>query len=168
MPLGQPRRIFSPSYRRRPVLPALRLLLGGVVGMGAVSAAAHIVAGLDFSHAALPTAGAATAPSLHLAAGNAAVVDGETLRLAGQVIRLEGVHAPTRFAPCAGTGDCAAGAASRLADLVRGQVVACDLHGGDSAGRPFARCSAGGVDLNKTLATWRQATAPAVGIFAAR
>ena len=172
MPLGSPRRIFAPSQRRRSALPALRLLLGGLLSMATVSAAAHWAAGLDFGHAALPPAGAATAPSLHLTASNAAVVDGQTLRLAGQVIRLEGVRTPSRADACAAGAanrdDCAAGAARRLADLVRGQTLACDLHGGDEAGRPYARCKVGSLDLNLALARWTQASARNADTYAAR
>jgi len=157
VPLGNPRRIFVSSQRRRAVQPALRLLLVGVVSLGAVSAA-HFAAGLDFSSAALPQAAATPPAFVHLSAAGAAVVDGETLRLGGQVIRLEGVHAPARGQSCDALGECAAHAARRLAELVRGKQVACDLHGGDAAGRPFARCTAGGVDLNAVLATPSQAS----------
>lgn len=134
----------------------MRAVLAGIFSMGTVSAAAHLAAGLDFSAAALPRAAATPPAFTHLAAAGAAVVDGETLRLDGQVVRLEGVHAPVRGALCAGGQDCAAEAAGRLADLVRGRLVACELHGGDAAGRPFARCVAGGVDVNAALAAPRQ------------
>lgn len=77
-----------------------------------------------------------------------AVIDGETMRLAGQVVRLRGVDASERGVPCRGGMDCGGAATTVLAQLVRERPVACRLAGQD---RLFAACDAGGADLNRAI-----------------
>ncbi len=64
-----------------------------------------------------------------------AVIDGETLRLDGQVVRLRGVDAPDRGDRCRGGLDCGGAATSALAGLVRGRRVECAISGLDGTGR---------------------------------
>lgn len=84
-------------------------------------------------------------------AGTVAVIDGETLRLDGHVVRLGGVEAPSRGDLCRGGADCGGSATSTLAALVRDRRVECRLSGRDGAGRPFATCDANGMDLSRAI-----------------
>lgn len=92
-----------------------------------------------------------------------AVVDGNTLRLADQVVRLDGVIPPARGETCHGGNgaafDCGVAAANALASLLRHGPVDCTLLGRDEAGRPVAICSAGGEQLNRAVvaAGWARA-----------
>jgi endonuclease YncB( thermonuclease family) len=125
----------------------------------------------------------ARAPAgLHLsaAASRLAVVDGDTLRLGDQVVRLAGIVAPVRGSVCHGNGkggsgtgraenggagqadvDCGAAAANALAVLVRGTAVDCTIHGHDDEGRPVGNCRAGGTSLSEALVLdgWARAEA---------
>ncbi|MBV8914946.1 MAG: thermonuclease family protein [Acetobacteraceae bacterium] len=80
-----------------------------------------------------------------------AVIDGDTLRLEGQVIRLHGVEAPDRGDRCRGDLDCGGAATAALAGLVRDRRVECRMTGRDSAGRPYAACDAEGTDLSRAI-----------------
>lgn len=96
------------------------------------------------------------------AAWQVAVVDGDTLRLAGTVVRLSEIHAPGRGQACAAGPDCGVQATSALADLVRDRRVDCRVSGHDEMGRPAARCDAGGQDLSAALvaAGWARSETP--------
>lgn len=138
------RRIFTPAYHPR---RWGRLLAGGV-GAGAVVGLAVALPSDIFGSAARGE---------ELRAGNAAVrvVDGETLALDGQVLRLAGVRSPSRGQVChdvAGRDyDCGAAAAAALARLIAGRDVTCRVQGRDGMGRPLGHCRAGGADLNASL-----------------
>ncbi len=138
------RRIFTPSYHPR----RWGRLLAGALGAGAMVGLA----------VALPTDIFGTGPrGQEIRAGNAGVrvIDGETLALEGQILRLAGVRAPTRGDIChdvAGRDyDCGAAAAAALARLIGGRDVECRLQGRDGMGRPLGLCRAGGADLNGSL-----------------
>ena len=71
--------------------------------------------------------------------------------------------APPRGLSCrngaGGLSDCGAASAGALAALVRGQHVACRLHGRDSAGLAQGVCEAAGTELNHAVveAGWARA-----------
>jgi endonuclease YncB( thermonuclease family) len=146
VPLGQPRRIFVRQSRR---------VFWRAVGLLCVAVGAAVFAQPVASSLAniLPEAGN---PRL-VAGDDVAVMDGQTLRVAGHVVRLTGLTAPTTVA---GT------AALQLAALVRDQRVACQLDGAKAGGNPTARCEAGGTDLNRALVAegWAEARADAPGL----
>lgn len=99
-----------------------------------------------------------------------AVVDGGTLRLRDKVIRLQGVHAPTRGQVCltpGGSMDCGAAATRQLASLVRDHSVTCRLAGRDAAGFPQARCEAAGAELSHALIVSGWARADSADLLAA-
>jgi hypothetical protein len=123
LPLGNPRRIFVRQPRRTGVRITGMVLTACV----ATVLAAHPV----FSALGQIMQGGGT-PSA-LAADNVAVMDGQTLRVAGHVVRLDGVAAPARGAGCAAGADCAGRAALHLAALVQDQRVACQVIGADPA-----------------------------------
>ena len=94
-----------------------------------------------------------------------AVVDGDTLRLGDQVVRLAGIEAPVSWfgvswcvqggAGQGGAGrvdiDCGAAAANALAMLVHGSAVDCTIRGHDEEGRPVGNCRAGDTGLSEAL-----------------
>ncbi len=146
MPLGQPRRIFARQPRRHGVRIAGMVLAAGL----ATVLAAHPV----FS--ALGQIMQSSDTPIALADSNVAVMDGQTLRVAGHVVRLDGVAAPRNGAGCAAGADCAGTAALHLAALVQDQRVACQLTGADPG---VARCQAGGREINQALVAggWAEA-----------
>ena len=94
------------------------------------------------------------------APGQVAVIDGDTLRLGGVVVRLSDLQAIPRGQACAAGPDCGGQATAVLASLVRDRRVECRVSGHDGMGRPAARCDAGGQDVNLALVTtgWARAS----------
>jgi len=142
--MRSPRRIFQGNAARlnawnRPLMAGLLAVLGtgGLVMVGLSS---------DLFGRAPPGP-----ERLSADAGAVAVIDGETLRLNGHVVRLGGVDAPTRGDLCRGGADCGGAATSALAGLVRDRRVECRLSGHDGVGRPFAHCDANGIDLSRAI-----------------
>jgi endonuclease YncB( thermonuclease family) len=74
--------------------------------------------------------------------GPASVSDGDSLRVAGRAIRLDGVDAPELRQTCERQGSWPCGEAARdaLRRLVDRQEVTCDLVGRDRYGRSLGRC----------------------------
>ena len=95
-----------------------------------------------------------------------AVVDGDTLRLDGHVVRLAGIEAPGRGDTCMGGADCGGAATSALAGLVRDRRVECRLSGHDRMGRPYGACDANGTDLSRAIvaAGWARAQPETPGL----
>ena len=84
--------------------------------------------------------------------GPVRVVDGDTLDLNGQRIRLHGIDAPERGAACrGGDSDCHQIATARLAALVRGRVLVCRDLGERTHERIVAQCLVDGHDLAALL-----------------
>lgn len=96
------------------------------------------------------------------APGQVAVIDGDTLRLDGVVVRLSDVQGLPRGQACAAGPDCGGQATSVLASLVRDRRVECRVNGHDRMGRPAGRCDAGGQDVNVALVAtgWARAGGP--------
>jgi endonuclease YncB( thermonuclease family) len=83
------------------------------------------------------------------------VVDGDTIRIDGEMIRLQGIDAPEANQICpskaGGTWSCGRKATEALGQLVRSGEVSCDHNGLDQFGRTLAVCRAGSVEINRTL-----------------
>ncbi|MBW6398172.1 thermonuclease family protein [Roseomonas sp. HJA6] len=83
------------------------------------------------------------------------VVDGETLALGEQVVRLSGMAAPMRGEACQRANgdrfDCGGASAAALMRLVAGRPVTCRITGRDAFGRGIGQCEAGGADLGRSL-----------------
>ncbi|MCW2243167.1 thermonuclease family protein [Azospirillum canadense] len=114
--------------------------------------------GLRRRAAAVTTVLIAFAPPSALAAqeiiGAATVIDGDTLEVRGQRIRLHGVDAPESSQTCDKHGKpyrCGQQAALALADLIGRQTVRCQPRDQDRYGRIVGVCRIGDTDLNAWL-----------------
>jgi endonuclease YncB( thermonuclease family) len=101
--------------------------------------------------AARPSPGAAA----ELIIGQASVVDGDTLEIRGQRIRLFGIDAPEAAQTCTdaqgGVYRCGQKAALVLDARIGDGVVTCERKDTDRYGRPVAICRAYGEDLGAWL-----------------
>lgn len=85
------------------------------------------------------------------AEGRAVIVDGDSIELGGQRIRLRGIDAPEYRQTCNKNGSeypCGRAAREALARLTAGREVMCSGWRNDRYGRLLADCKADGVDLN--------------------
>ncbi len=87
--------------------------------------------------------------------GTASVIDGDTIDIDGQRVRLEGVDAPETAQTCGrANGEayaCGRAAADALARLVAKHRVKCREEGTDKYDRVIGVCSADGVEINAEL-----------------
>ena len=101
----------------------------------------------------LPTASA----HAETIAGQASVIDGDTLEIHGERIRLLDVDAPESRQTCArpdGTEwRCGQEAALRLSDWIGTRTVTCEAGRKDQYGRWLAHCESGGEDMARWLAS---------------
>jgi endonuclease YncB( thermonuclease family) len=94
--------------------------------------------------------------------GSATAVDGDTLLVGGERVRLSGIDAPELSQRCgAGLTKVACGrlAAQWLSSRVDGRTVRCIPIDTDRYGRTVARCSVGGADLGRAIVEAGWATA---------
>jgi endonuclease YncB( thermonuclease family) len=87
-------------------------------------------------------------------AGEARVIDGDTLEVAGARYRLHGIDAPETRQVCRRGGVdwlCGQEAAAYLRQLVQAQDVQCEARDRDRYGRVVAVCRAGSLDLNREM-----------------
>jgi endonuclease YncB( thermonuclease family) len=87
--------------------------------------------------------------------GQVSIVDGDTLDIHGERIRLWGVDAPESTQQCRGRDGkpyrCGALAANTLDSFTTGRTVRCTPVDGDRYGRIVASCAAGNIDLGQML-----------------
>ncbi|WP_119419756.1 thermonuclease family protein [Desertibaculum subflavum] len=87
--------------------------------------------------------------------GRASVIDGDTLEIHGQRIRLHGIDAPESAQTCkddrGGSHRCGQRAALALSNKIGERPVACAPRGTDRYQRIIAVCHLGGEDLNAWL-----------------
>jgi endonuclease YncB( thermonuclease family) len=97
-------------------------------------------------------AGAARAQEL---AGQASVIDGDTLEIHGARIRLWGIDAPEHDQLCRGDDSlpyrCGAAAANKLGAFIAHRLVLCVPKDTDRYGRTVATCRADAEDLGEWL-----------------
>lgn len=95
--------------------------------------------------------------------GVASVIDGDTLEVHGQRIRLLGIDAPESRQTCTKDGKpwrCGKDAAFALSDKIGRKPVSCEAKGKpDRYGRMIAICRLGDEDLNAWMVRWGWAMA---------
>ena len=105
--------------------------------------------------AALVPASGAPARAGGEIAGVASVIDGDTIEIHGQRIRLHGIDAPESRQTCLDAGGrtwrCGQKAALALQDLIGRRTVRCDESDVDRYGRIVGRCVVGDLDINEWL-----------------
>jgi endonuclease YncB( thermonuclease family) len=86
--------------------------------------------------------------------GEAKVIDGDSLEIAGRLVRLFGIDAPEFDQTCHKDSEnwsCGRSAKDKLAALVAGQRVECTGQDVDTHGRLVAICAIGGDQLNQAM-----------------
>jgi len=87
--------------------------------------------------------------------GRVSVIDGDTLEMHGNRIRLHGIDAPESGQSCTDeenkTYRCGQLSANRMASYVSGKAVYCEILDKDRYGRLIAACSVNDVDVNQLL-----------------
>lgn len=107
--------------------------------------------GLAATPVLLASCGAADAGS---PSGRASVIDGDTIEIAGERVRIWGVDAPEDGQTCtrgAETWRCGQQSAFALADWIGQRPVTCQEQDRDRYGRSVATCSVGGQDMGEWL-----------------
>jgi endonuclease YncB( thermonuclease family) len=87
-------------------------------------------------------------------AGAARVVDGDTVELRGEKLRLQGIDAPEMAQTCEANGrpvPCGKLAAAHLDGLIGSRSLDCAVEGKDRYGRGLARCRTEGRDIAETM-----------------
>jgi endonuclease YncB( thermonuclease family) len=87
--------------------------------------------------------------------GQASIIDGDTIEIHGQRIRLWGIDAPESSQLCRNNNSdlyrCGAEAANKLSVFTTGKIVNCTPVDRDRYGRTVARCSVNGIDMAEWL-----------------
>ena len=95
------------------------------------------------------------APAEPPMSGRATAVDGDTLRLDGERVRILGIDAPELEQSCtdaSGTQwQCGQTARTKMAGLLKGANIDCKPQGHDRYGRVLAHCYSGPNDLAQTM-----------------
>jgi endonuclease YncB( thermonuclease family) len=89
------------------------------------------------------------------ASGRAEVIDGDTIRIAGETVRLEGIDAPETRQECEDAAGrsyaCGELATRSLGRLIARESVTCYLTGRDSYDRALGICESGGLEINAEM-----------------
>lgn len=116
----------------------------------------RLTAGALLLLAGLPAASmAAPEPGSSPLIGQARVVDGDTLEISGERVRLEGIDAPEAGQTCGnasgGQWPCGRAAIQSLRAQIGDRDVTCERRGEDKYKRTLAVCFAAGANLNEEM-----------------
>ena len=96
-----------------------------------------------------------SALSAESVSGRVTVIDGDTIEMHGQRIRLHGIDAPESGQSCVNEDGksyrCGQISANQMATYVSGKTVTCNLTDKDRYGRLVAACFVNGQDINERL-----------------
>ncbi len=104
--------------------------------------------------AAAACLGMSVTPALADVAGVAVIIDGDTIDIAGERIRLHGIDAPESRQSCSVNGSdwrCGESATLALAHEASGRTVVCKGSKRDRYGRTIAVCYLDGANLNAMM-----------------
>ena len=93
---------------------------------------------------------ATTGAALADITGTASIIDGDTIDIHGERIRLHGIDAPESRQTCISNGatwPCGQSATDALASFIGGGPVRCKEQGTDRYGRTIAACTVQGEDI---------------------
>jgi len=97
----------------------------------------------------------AAAAGSQIISGRAKVIDGDTIEIGSQRIRLEGIDAPEASQTCSGrwlgSWACGTKATAQLARLIGDRRIDCAAAGHDKYGRVLGWCSRDGLDINAEM-----------------
>lgn len=141
--------------------------IGHIVAGGGTMAAAVLAAVWLWPASLTPSAPSISLPSMSLSSfvpfkasdppivGRAFASSGDTLRVGGQTIRLDGIEAPDRDQFCARSDSrswrCGEAALTALTRLVAGRQIRCEPVGKEDGGAVRATCASGNVDIGGAL-----------------
>jgi endonuclease YncB( thermonuclease family) len=95
------------------------------------------------------------APPEAVLTGRASAVDGDTIRMGGERVRLLGIDAPELAQNCTDAAGapwlCGQAARALVVQLLAGRDITCQPRGRDVYRRPLARCVTDGIDLGKAV-----------------
>jgi endonuclease YncB( thermonuclease family) len=98
---------------------------------------------------------ACATPAAGQVSGRAVPIDGDTIELAGERVRLHGIDAPESYQTCFDASEvvypCGDRATRARRALIDGQSVSCRQTDTDRYGRMVAVCHPGEVDLNAAM-----------------
>jgi endonuclease YncB( thermonuclease family) len=126
-------------------------VVGAATVLGLIYLGGPILRSADGVAVAKFTPGAA--PVTSEISGRATAVTGDLMRVAGKLVRLDGIEAPAPSQPCYRSSGrrwgCAAAARAGLSRIVRHKSVTCTPSGQDETGHVLARCV---IDGSKDIA----------------
>lgn len=121
----------------------------GALSAGSVALALIVAA---YFYGPAPVAARPAPGDAELLSGRATVVDGDTLEIRGERVRLEGIDAPEAGQTCGrkwlGHWNCGSAATSALEAFVGTRRVECQSAGRDKYRRMLGWCSVDGRDIN--------------------
>lgn len=113
-----------------------------------------VVLGAIYGEDRLPRGGDRNTPLPDAVKGVARLIDGDSLRIGSEEIRLVGIDAPEGRQTCRRDGrdwDCGNASRDQLRRLIGNNVVECQARERDKHGRLLATCYAAGKNLNAAM-----------------
>ena len=141
---------FVYTWRRhwRRFASGARSLVSALIVLAAIGAVLYLKRPQEFS-ALVPVKGSTGTNTI---AGTASVIDGDTIEIRGQRIRLFGIDAPEHDQTCTDARGadyrCGQKASLALDDLIKYRLAHCESVGTDNYGRVLAVCHVAGKDVN--------------------